>query len=122
MPDADYDAGRALAERLTADAMVEQVAEAVRVAQVSGHVEYKRRVGYHGRLTIARTVLDAICEGLEIPTSIDLLTESPTCPTPPAECSHGEPEGNCASCAACAACRGECGVCPYVTPPAEGDA
>lgn len=34
-----------------------------------------------------------------------------------AQCAHGEPEGECASCAACAACRGECGVCPYVTPP-----
>jgi hypothetical protein len=39
---------------------------------------------------------------------------------PPTTCSHGEPEGECASCAACAACRGECGVCPYVLPPGKG--
>lgn len=42
--------------------------------------------------------------------------------TSPDLCAHGEPEGDCPTCAACAACRGECGVCPYVTPPAEGDA
>lgn len=42
-----------------------------------------------------------------------------TRPTPPAACSHGEPEGACPTCAACSACRGECGVCPYVTSPVE---
>lgn len=41
--------------------------------------------------------------------------------TPPDQCAHGEPEGECASCSACAACRGECGVCPYVLPPERTD-
>lgn len=56
---------------------------------------------------------------LYLPASATPRPWPPAYVTPPAECSHGEPEGECASCAACAACRGECGVCPYVTPPAR---
>lgn len=78
----DSDEGRALAERLLSDEMISQVQWAISEAQVHGHVEYKRRVGYHGRVTIARTVLDAICEHLGVPTSIDLLMEQHAHATP----------------------------------------
>lgn len=74
-------AGRALAKRLTSDDMIQRVARAVADAQVHGRVEYTRRAGYRARLSIAQTVLDAICEGMEIPTSLDLLMDPDPRPT-----------------------------------------
>lgn len=62
-----------LSERLTSPEMVEAVARAMADQQLASRVEYKRRVGYHGRLSLARAALDAVCEELGVPDSLDHL-------------------------------------------------
>lgn len=63
-----------LAERLTSPEMVETVARAIQDQQVEGRVEYRRRVGYQGRLSLARAALDAVCVELGLPDSLDLFS------------------------------------------------
>jgi hypothetical protein len=73
---------RELSETLTSEAMVEAVVEAIRTEQITGRVEYARRVGRQGRLSLARHALDVVCQELGVPDSIDRMLPH-ECPTDP---------------------------------------